>query len=161
MLLVASTLAGLAITYYLLICIHRLTLHPLAKYPGPWQRAVSFWPQALSHIRGNAHVDIQQLHEKYGDVVRVAPDSLAFRSSKAVHEIYNRKANVIKTGWTDVSLAINPTISTHSLSDRPLHAKTQTSPRQRFLGFRDPKSRTLRDRSRQCFLSSHGHFPKI
>ena len=123
MLLVASTLAGLAITYYLLICIHRLTFHPLAKYPGPWQRAVSFWPQALSHIRGNAHVDIQQLHEKYGDVVRVAPDSLAFRSSKAVHEIYNRKANVIKTGWTDVSLAINPTISTHSLSDRPLHAK--------------------------------------
>ena len=123
MFLLAFAVAGLLLAYYLLICVYRLTFHPLAKFPGPWHRAVSHWPQALSHIRGNAHVDVQQLHERYGDVVRVAPDALAFSSAKAVHDIYDRKANVIKTGFTDASLAINPSYSTHSLNDRQLHVK--------------------------------------
>ena len=123
MILVGSALAGLFALYFIFVWIYRLTLHPLAKYPGSWQRAISNWPQAFSHFRGDGHVDLQRLHEKYGDVVRIAPDTLAFRSAKAVHDIYDRKANVIKTGFTDASLATNPHYHTQSLNDRQLHAK--------------------------------------
>lgn len=123
MFLLVSALVGLVPLYYALLCIYRLTLHPLAKYTGPWQNAVSHWPQALQMSRGHAAFYVQHLHEHYGDIVRTAPDSLAFRSIKAVHDIYDRKANVIKTGWTDVSLAVNPTINTHAMNDRQAHAK--------------------------------------
>lgn len=123
MLLIAFALAGLFLLYCLLTSIYRLTFHPLARFPSPWSRAVSHWPQALSAIRGNAHVDLQMLHEKYGDVVRIAPDTLSFRSANAVHDIYHRKADVIKTGLTDAILGCNPYYNTHTLNDRQIHAK--------------------------------------
>ena len=123
MLLFVLALAGLFLLYYLLACIYRLTVHPLAKYPGPWRRAVSYFPQAASHASGDSHVHVQALHEEFGDLVRIAPDALSFRSANAVHAIYDRKANVVKTGWTDVSMAINPTYNTHALSNRQLHSK--------------------------------------
>ncbi len=123
MLLVASAVAGLFFVYCLIISIYRLIFHPLARHPGPWQRAVSHWQQALSAIQGDGHVDLLTLHETYGDVVRVAPDTLSCRSAKAVHDIYDRKANVIKTGWTDASLAVNPYYNTHTLNDTQIHAK--------------------------------------
>lgn len=123
MLLVTSALVGLFLLYYISISIHRLTFHALAKYPGPQQRAISHWPQALSAIRGNGHVVLQILHERYGDVVRIAPDTLSFRSANAVHDIYDRKANVVKAGWTDAALAGNASYNTHSLNDRQIHVK--------------------------------------
>lgn len=40
-----------------------------------------------------------------------------------MHDIYtDRKANMVKTGWTYVGLTINPNVTTHVLSDRKLHA---------------------------------------
>lgn len=123
MITIISALLGAALLYAFLLSFYRLTLHPLAKYPGPKLNAVSEWPQAIFNIRGRAHIAQYQLHEKYGDVVRVAPNVLLFRTVKAAHDIYDRKANVIKAGWTDVALKINPSVSTHNLTDRQIHAK--------------------------------------
>jgi len=59
---------------------------------------------------------------KTGDVVRISPNALSFRKAEALHDIYgDRKANVIKTGWTGAALAINPGYTTHNMSDRALH----------------------------------------
>ena len=80
--------------------------------------------------RGDRHIDLQRAHQKYGDIVRTSPDSLSFRSPTAVHDIYNRKANVIKAGWVDVGRAINAVHNTHSIADRDLHSR-----RRRLLAF--------------------------
>ena len=58
-----------------------------------------------------------------GDIVRFSPNKLSFRTAGALHDIYtDRRANVIKTGWTSAGLRVNPGITTHVLSDRTLHA---------------------------------------
>jgi cytochrome P450 len=123
MYILITALLGAAFLYYAGLSIYRITLHPLAKYPGPLLNAISEWPQAIFNIQGKAHLKQYQLHQKYGNVVRVAPNVLLFGTANAAHEIYDRKANVIKTGWTDVSLEINPTKSTHVMNDRVAHAK--------------------------------------
>ena len=117
-------LVGLLFAYYVGFAIYRLFLHPLAKYPGPRLWAVTQWPEAVSHNSGFRHVQLQLAHEKYGDIVRTGPNSLSFRSAQAVHDIYtDRKANLVKNGWAGTSYAMNAVANTHSLIDRPLHAK--------------------------------------
>ena len=49
-----------------LVSIYRLTLHPLAKFPGPFFSKISEWsivPQARS---GDRHIESWKEHEKYG-----------------------------------------------------------------------------------------------
>ncbi|EXJ79115.1 hypothetical protein A1O3_08616 [Capronia epimyces CBS 606.96] len=58
-----------------------------------------------------------------GDIVRVSPDKLSFRTSGAIHDIYtDRQANMVKTGWTEASIRSNPFVNTHIMPDRHLHA---------------------------------------
>lgn len=55
--------------------------------------------------------------------MRLAPNSLAFRTPGAVRDIYtDRSANVIKSGWTETARTLNPYPSTQVISDRKLHA---------------------------------------
>ena len=80
--------------------------------------------------RGDRHIDLQRAHQRYGDIVRTAPNSLSFRSPTAVHEIYTRKANLIKAGWVDVGRATTAIHNTHSIADRDLHSR-----RRRLIAF--------------------------
>lgn len=54
------------------IVVYRLSpIHPLARYPGPIPLKVSkFWLVWIVK-QGKQHLYIQDLHEKYGDVVRI------------------------------------------------------------------------------------------
>ncbi|OAP62347.1 hypothetical protein AYL99_04550 [Fonsecaea erecta] len=118
-----SVLAAANIVYFFGLAIYRLYFHPLAKYPGPLLWKLTQWPEAKSAWTGRRHIDLQLLHEQYGDIVRFGPDKLSFRTAQAVYDIYtDRKANMIKTGWTHTGETINPGITTHVLSDRQLHA---------------------------------------
>ncbi|EXJ64918.1 hypothetical protein A1O7_01257 [Cladophialophora yegresii CBS 114405] len=111
------------VVYFIGLSIYRLYFHPLAKYPGPLLWKLTQWPEARSAWSGRRHVDLALLHEKYGDIVRFGPDKLSFRTARAVNDIYtDRRANMIKTGWTHTGEMINPGITTHILSDRQLHA---------------------------------------
>jgi hypothetical protein len=63
LLLLSSTLA---IAYIAAIVIYRLTLHPCAKYPGPWLAKVSALYAAYHAARADVHLDVQACHERYG-----------------------------------------------------------------------------------------------
>ncbi|KIX07113.1 uncharacterized protein Z518_05090 [Rhinocladiella mackenziei CBS 650.93] len=111
------------VLYFFALAIYRIFFHPLAKYPGPLLWKVTQWPEAKSAWQGRRHIDLHLLHEKYGDIVRFAPNKLSFRTAGAVRDVYtDRKANMVKTGWTAAGLRINPGITTHVLADRQLHA---------------------------------------
>ncbi|OQV10101.1 hypothetical protein CLAIMM_14146 isoform 1, partial [Cladophialophora immunda] len=118
-----SVLAAANVVYFIGLAIYRLYFHPLAKYPGPLLWKLTQWPEARSAWAGRRHIDLQLLHEQYGDIVRFGPDKLSFRTAQALNDIYtDRRANMIKTGWTHTGETINPGITTHILSDRQLHA---------------------------------------
>ncbi|KAJ9602559.1 hypothetical protein H2200_013102 [Cladophialophora chaetospira] len=119
----AGVLLAANVVYFIGLVTYRLFFHPLAKYPGPLLWKITQWPEARSAWSGRRHVDLQLLHEQYGDVVRFGADKLSFRTAQALNDIYtDRRANVIKTGWTHTGESINPGITTHVTSDRQLHA---------------------------------------
>lgn len=67
--------------------IYLLYLHPLSKFPGPRLWAITRWGVSRAIISGKSHDIILELHKKYGPIVRVAPDELAFQAVSAWNEI--------------------------------------------------------------------------
>jgi hypothetical protein len=63
--------------------VYLVTLHPLAKYPGPRLAAISNTWYAYYWMRGKWPWTIEQILKQYGDVVRVGPNELVFVSPQA------------------------------------------------------------------------------
>lgn len=67
--------------------IYNVFFHPLRSFPGPTLLGMSRIPYCWKLLRGNLPYDMLGLHEKYGDVVRIAPDELAFSHAAAWKDI--------------------------------------------------------------------------
>jgi hypothetical protein len=61
-------LFGLYATYWVFTIIYNLTLHPLAKFPGPFFCRISNLPQCYYEaiLNGKFMPEIDKYHEKYG-----------------------------------------------------------------------------------------------
>ncbi|CBX97259.1 hypothetical protein IAQ61_007329 [Plenodomus lingam] len=95
----ATTLAFSAIcTILLVLCriFYNIYFHPLRHYPGPkiWAASRLRWAYAMQS--GTYHLNLRDLHAKYGPVVRVAPDELSFTEPGAWKDIYENR-NIAKT----------------------------------------------------------------
>lgn len=66
---------------------YNLFFHPLRRFPGPKLWAASPLPAALNVLQGSSHYKILELHKRYGDIVRVGPDELAFAHADAWKDI--------------------------------------------------------------------------
>ena len=56
---------------------YRLTLHPLAKYPGPVLAKLTEWRTVYQTTTGDRHLDLLKEHEKYGTWCRrIVPPNL-------------------------------------------------------------------------------------
>ncbi|OIW22978.1 putative cytochrome P450 monooxygenase [Coniochaeta ligniaria NRRL 30616] len=71
--------------------IYNLYFHPLAKFPGPFLHRASRLPFIYRMLRGTLPTDVLAFHERYGTVVRLAPNELAFASHQAWRDIYGHK----------------------------------------------------------------------
>ncbi|KAL4789184.1 cytochrome P450 [Aspergillus venezuelensis] len=60
---------------------------PLSSIPGPWINKVSDWPFFNSVMKGKCHYYMTDLHERYGPVVRLAPDTIAIADPAEVRRI--------------------------------------------------------------------------
>ncbi|EKM60023.1 uncharacterized protein PHACADRAFT_206232 [Phanerochaete carnosa HHB-10118-sp] len=88
-------LGGIALSYATFyatlassVFLYRISpFHPLARYPGPFLAKVSrgYWGSIA--IRGRQHVELQQLHNIYGDIVRFGPNELSFRDTSMIQPI--------------------------------------------------------------------------
>lgn len=72
----------------LLICVllravYNVLLHPLRKYPGPWWQAVSRLPYTIFVFQGEATTKTKELHDKFGPIVRITPNTLSYSCSQA------------------------------------------------------------------------------
>lgn len=70
------------------VALYRITLHPLARVPGPKLAAISSFWYARNIVQGNMVKLGLELHRKYGDVVRVGPNELWFNTTEAFDQIY-------------------------------------------------------------------------
>lgn len=101
--------------------IYRLYLHPLARHPGPVLAKITDLHQLWHSYRGDRHLELWRLHQRYGPVVRFGPDSLSFNSATALKEVYGFKSNVRKAQFYDAF--VHPAANTHNCRDRALHAR--------------------------------------
>jgi len=69
--------------YFILEAIYNVLFHPLRNIPGPRSTAASRLSYTLARVRGRATHRSKDLHDKYGHVVRIAPDILSFTTSQA------------------------------------------------------------------------------
>ena len=69
---------ALLVLYTVCLYIYRLTLHPLAGFPGPRLAAMTLWYEFYHDFfrHGKYIFTIRDMHEKYGPIVRVTPDEL-------------------------------------------------------------------------------------
>ncbi|PKY05791.1 cytochrome protein [Aspergillus campestris IBT 28561] len=116
-----------AALYILWKVVYNRHIHPLSHYPGPFLASVSRIPFATAYIRGHLHTYVRNLHQTYGDVVRVAPDELSYQNEQAWKDIYGfgrnfpkdtRFFNVARNGACNMAVA--PTDEIHRRQRRVL-----------------------------------------
>ncbi|KXJ89102.1 cytochrome P450 [Microdochium bolleyi] len=67
--------------------IYNIYFHPLASFPGPLARKATRLPWTISMMRGQCPYAVEELHQKYGPVVRIAPGELSFQDARVWHDI--------------------------------------------------------------------------
>ncbi|KAK5662431.1 hypothetical protein OQA88_8342 [Cercophora sp. LCS_1] len=77
-----------ATLYHLLHALYNLYLHPLSHIPGPILWRASHLPYIYHLATNTLPVKVLPLHTKYGPVIRIAPDQLAFTDPSAWRDIY-------------------------------------------------------------------------
>ncbi|KAK4175477.1 putative cytochrome P450 pisatin demethylase-like protein [Triangularia setosa] len=92
-------LAGAAIPIILSTILYNLLLHSLRSLPGPKLWAATPIPYTRAWLSGRMSGNIHRLHERYGDVVRVAPNRVSFAHPDAYNAIRgHRKAGQSEHG---------------------------------------------------------------
>ncbi|KAG4435065.1 hypothetical protein IFR05_009455 [Cadophora sp. M221] len=85
-LLYGSIIYGAAVTF------DRLFLSPLVAFPGPKLAALTNWYEFYYDVilQGKFTSKIQQLHKKYGPIIRITPTELHIDDPDYYEQLYNR-----------------------------------------------------------------------
>ncbi|KAI6083474.1 cytochrome P450 [Hypoxylon rubiginosum] len=108
--LVAFVLGALA-CYASFRYVYHVYFHPASRFPGPKLAAVSNIWYAYHWATGKYPWAVEEAMKKYGDVVRVAPNELAFIAPRAFSDIYDShtggQEHFPKTDFMDLGLGDN------------------------------------------------------
>ncbi|KAJ6171582.1 cytochrome P450 [Penicillium chermesinum] len=106
------------------ILAYRAFWHPLRKFPGPWDAKLSrlfLVKQAIN--RTQYHLDLQEMHQTYGDFVRTGPREVSINRPAAVLTIYGPQSLCTRSPWySHVSDDISQT-SLNSTRDPNVHRR--------------------------------------
>ncbi|KAF5492575.1 Cytochrome P450 monooxygenase 1 [Colletotrichum siamense] len=92
MMLQAFGLVLLATSIYTVsYVVYNIFFHPLRHFPGPLLMRATRAAYCYRLVRGTISFDMLDLHRRYGPVVRVAPDELAFSDADAWKVIFGHK----------------------------------------------------------------------
>lgn len=110
--LTISNLLLFVTTYLVLETLYNVFFHPLRKIPGPFGAKFSQSWRNHKYLRGTWHNDCLELHAKYGNVVRIAPNEVSFVDEVGLKSMYGhgKQAQKVNTSslfylfgkWHDV-----------------------------------------------------------
>ncbi|MCJ1436764.1 hypothetical protein MMC27_006146 [Xylographa pallens] len=98
MLVAVLYVLGGAVVYEIALAVYRLTLHPLAKFPGPkLTAATKWWEFYLDVVAGDGGrfmYEVDRMHEEYGPIVRINPDEIHVKDPTWLDVIYSGPGHI-------------------------------------------------------------------
>ncbi|KAK0630263.1 cytochrome P450 [Bombardia bombarda] len=90
-------IAGILVGVLASAAIYRAARGPLSHIPGPWYSRLTSLVLVYHWLRGERSAYVHRLHQKYGPVVRIAPDEADLTDLAAKHQIYTVKEVFLKS----------------------------------------------------------------
>lgn len=78
----------------------------LNRYPGPFLASLTDWWRFWDVYKQRPEITHQELHKKYGDVVRLGPNTLSFADPKALKSIYGLNKGFVKVSGPHLFLVV-------------------------------------------------------
>ncbi|KAI1461998.1 benzoate 4-monooxygenase cytochrome P450 [Annulohypoxylon moriforme] len=75
-----------------MVIIYNLFFHPLSKIPGPWIAAITDVPYCWWLVGGRQPYKMLELHDKYGPVIRIAPNEVSFNTAQSWKDIHSHRS---------------------------------------------------------------------
>ncbi len=80
--------------------------HGLQKYPGPFLASFTGWWRFFDVLGRRPDITHNKLHQKYGSIVRLAPNMLSISDYRALKSIYGLNKGFIKVSDQDRTIGI-------------------------------------------------------
>jgi len=90
--------------------IYQRFFHPLSKFPGPFLASLTDLWKIYNLASHRAPEMMQDLHDRYGQIVRIGPNDLSFTSKDAVAAIYKSGRSMPKSVFYDGFTAFKPNL---------------------------------------------------
>jgi hypothetical protein len=103
------TVVGIVLSFVLISIVQRLyAWQRLRHVPGPFWAAFSrLW--MVHHVRGGRmHLDLRELHDKYGPLARIGPDTLVTSDPVLLRRILGVRTKYRRSNWYD-AMRLDPT----------------------------------------------------
>ncbi|KAH2293159.1 hypothetical protein KXV50_003788 [Aspergillus fumigatus] len=97
--------------------------HPLRSIPGPFLASITPWVQLYHGLKGDRHLWLHRLHEKYGSHVRAAPNFVSINTDRGLHDIYGHGKRLRKANFYNAFPAIKGVYNTHNAIDKAMHGR--------------------------------------
>ncbi|KAH8808644.1 cytochrome P450 monooxygenase-like protein [Xylogone sp. PMI_703] len=116
----ATLISSFWLALWTSVLSYRLLFHPLRRFPGPPLAKITKFYHAYLVLNKNNFEVLQELHDKYGPIVRVGPSEVSILDPEAVQATLGVRSRCVKSAWYDMGL---PHRSLHTVRDRAVHDK--------------------------------------
>ncbi|KAK2054550.1 cytochrome P450 [Colletotrichum caudatum] len=116
-----SLTTALIFGIYSSLLVYRAAFHRLNSFNGPFlARLSNFWITSKAVKKLHLYLEVQELHRKYGDIVRIGPSEISINNPKAVMLIHSSNSQCTKGPWYE---ALHPSYSLQLVRDKQEHAQ--------------------------------------
>ncbi|KAI5460880.1 cytochrome P450 [Mariannaea sp. PMI_226] len=117
--------ASAALIYVVLTAIYRLYFSPLAKFPGPKLAALTSWYNGYYDlVSGGQYIwEIDEMHRKYGPIVRTRPDALHVNDPAFIDTLYSQSPKHRRERYWTVLQTVQAPGSILATQDHDLHRR--------------------------------------
>ena len=126
---------------YFTLFTHRLLFNPLNVFPGSFWARISNFGLPFRFRARDGFSQIQDLHQRHGQFVRLGPNYLSIAHPQAVDLLHGRASQCIKAPWYDLNL---PIVSMMTYRNNSLHDERR---RIWSKAFGDPSIRSYEQRA--------------
>ncbi|KAL6695643.1 cytochrome P450 [Trichoderma pleuroticola] len=105
------------------IAVYRLFFHRLRRFPGPFAAKLTKFYGPYTARGGKSHIKFVELFEKYGDIVRTAPNELIVLSTDAQQKLFGAGTRCSKENTSYESVDYKGFQNLEAMTNREEHRK--------------------------------------